>query len=250
MAAPTPGFTLRLPGAAGLFLLALAGHAAAATPPGTCRAESSARAPTVVELYTSEGCSSCPPADRWLSTLKGRPDVLALSFHVTYWDRLGWPDRFASPEFTERQYQAAHRAGSAQVYTPQVMVNGRDYRAWPQLPAAAPSTAPSVTLVREGDTVTAQIQASSAAAGRLAGYWAVLEDKHQSQVRSGENAGETLRHDHVVRLLRPVPAWAAAEGSRAQLNVSRGVPETPRRVVFVLTDAATQKPLQAVELSC
>ena len=125
MAAPTPGFTLRLPGAAGL-CLALAGHAVAATAPGTCRAESNERAPTIVELYTSEGCSSCPPADRWLSTLKGRPDVLALSFHVTYWDRLGWPDRFANPEFTERQYQAAQRQGSAQVYTPQVMVNERE----------------------------------------------------------------------------------------------------------------------------
>jgi hypothetical protein len=229
---------------------ALAGPALAAGSLDTCRAQSTERAPTIVELYTSEGCSSCPPADRWLSSLKSRPDVLALSFHVTYWDRLGWPDRFASADFTARQYDLAHRSGSAQVYTPQVLVNGRDWRAWPQLPAAAPGMAPTLVLAREGDTVTAQIQGLASAGGQFAGYWAVLEDRHHSQVRAGENAGMTLRHDHVVRLLKPVPAWAAALGSSTQLRVSRGAPEYPRRVVFVVADAATQRPLQAVALGC
>src|SRR5688500_7557906 len=78
-----------------------------------CVARSTATPPTVIELYTSEGCSSCPPADRWLSKLKGRPAVLALAFHVNYWDRLGWPDRFASAEGTARQHQLARLAGSS-----------------------------------------------------------------------------------------------------------------------------------------
>ena len=78
----------------------------------------------------------------------------------------------------------------------------------------------------------------------------MLEDQHESKVRAGENAGETLRHDHVVRLYKPVPAWAAAQGGSSQLSVSRGVPEHPRRVVFVVTDSVTQRPLQAVALGC
>ncbi len=215
----------------------------------TCTARSGATVPTIVELYTSEGCSSCPPADKWLSTLKGKPDVLALAFHVNYWDRLGWPDRFASAEATARQHELASLAGSRQVYTPQVVANGRDWRVWPKLPGS--STSPvSLTLTRDGDKVTAQVAATRETPAQLSGYWAVLEDQHVSQVRAGENAGETLRHDHVVRLYKPVPAWAAAQGSSTQLSVNRGVPEFPRRVVFVVTDGSTQRPLQALALAC
>lgn len=214
-----------------------------------CKATSGATSPTVVELYTSEGCSSCPPADKWLSTLKGRPDVLALAFHVNYWDRLGWPDRFASPEITARQHQLAQLAGSRQVYTPQVVAAGRDWRIWPKLPEAAPSRV-GLTLSREGDKVTALVAAAPGLSPQLSGYWAVLEDQHVSQVKAGENSGETLRHDHVVRLYKPVPQWASSQGNSTQLSVSRGVPEFPRRVVFVVTDSATQRPVQALALAC
>ena len=235
--------------------VAAATHAVAQPSPGpsSCKASSGANAPVVVELYTSEGCSSCPPADKWLSTLKGRPDVLALAFHVNYWDRLGWPDRFASPETTARQHQLAQLAGSRQVYTPQVVAAGRDWRVWPKLPEPTPSRV-GLTLTREGDKVTAQIVAATgvtpAPSAQLGGYWAVLEDQHVSQVKAGENSGETLRHDHVVRLYKPVPQWAAAQGSSSQLSVSRGAPEFPRRVVFVVTDSATQRPVQALALAC
>jgi hypothetical protein len=241
------------------------------TATGTCRASSGATSPVVVELYTSEGCSSCPPADKWLSTLKGRPDILALAFHVNYWDRLGWPDRFASPEITARQHQLAQLAGSRQVYTPQVVAAGRDWRVWPQLPPVAASRV-NLTLSRDGDKVTAQVSAlagtsSSAGAGpgpglgtgtpqasssnaQLGGYWAVLEDQHLTRVKTGENSGETLRHDHVVRLYKPVPPWLATQGYNSQLTVSPGVPEHPRRVVFVVTEGTTQRPVQALALSC
>ena len=224
-----------------------------------CQAVSKPTPPTVLELYTSEGCSSCPPADRWLSTLKGRSDVLALAFHVTYWDRLGWPDRFALPEGTARQHQLAQLAGSRQVYTPQIVANGKDWPQWHRAPlpgpaAAVTTPAVSVKVKREGQLVTAEVAAlpvsASGAKAQLSGYWAVLEDAHESKVRAGENAGETLRHDHVVRLYKPVPAWAAAAGASSQLTVSLGVPQYPRRVVFVVTDAATQKPVQAVALAC
>jgi hypothetical protein len=233
--------------------LMLAASSLASAQP-TCSATSGATAPWVVELYTSEGCSSCPPADRWLSTLKGRPDVLALAFHVNYWDRLGWPDRFASAETTGRQHRLAQLAGSRQVYTPQVVAAGRDWRQWPQLPAAAAAPSPvKLTLTRQGDQVVAEVVATAANGATpagLSGYWAVLEDQHISRVRAGENAGETLRHDHVVRLYQPVPAWGAALGLQGSLAVSRGDPRHPRRVAFVLTDATSARPLQALALAC
>ncbi len=234
----------------GAFLCATAASVAAHAATASCQATSGATAPTVVELYTSEGCSSCPPADKWLSTLKGRGDVLPLAFHVNYWDKLGWVDRFATPEATARQYQLSSWTGSAQVYTPQVVVNGRDMQAGVRLPAASTASPVAVTLSRTDNTVTAEIAASKAAPARLDGYWAVVEDGHTSKVRAGENAGETLKHDGVVRLYKPAPAWAAADGTRATLAVSAGVPDNPRRVVFVVTDAATHKPLQAVALGC
>ncbi len=228
-------------------LLAAAGAAHAAGP--VCEAASGAVPPVVVELYTSEGCSSCPPADRWLSTLKGRSDVLPLAFHVDYWDRLGWADRFASAEATKRQYELARLAGRGGVYTPQVLAAGQDWRIWPKLPAAGAGAAPAVKLVRDGERISATV-APMPGAARLAGYWAVVEDGHLSAVAAGENAGETLRHDHVVRLYKPLPGWAAADGLKAELAAGRGVPAYPRRVVFVVADAATQRPLQAVSLGC
>ncbi len=230
--------------------------ALATAPAHGCQARSGPVPPRVVELYTSEGCSSCPPADRWLSTLRGRDDVLALAFHVTYWDRLGWPDRFGAASHTLRQQELARRAGSRQVYTPQVVADGQDWRRWPDLPSTPPADtagagrAPALVLERQGDRVTAQVAPLQGGPARLAGYWAVLEDRHTSRVTAGENAGETLHHDHVVRLYQPVAGWAAAAGAAPLLQVSRGVPAHPRRVAFVVTDAASGRPLQALALAC
>ena len=236
--------------------LALAASASAlAAPAGdsTCSVRKTGPAPAVVELYTSEGCSSCPPAEAWLNGLKGRTDVLALAFHVNYWDKLGWPDRFASAEATERQYRLAGLDGQRGVYTPQVRVAGRDWRRWPDLPSAATAltlaAAPTLQLARDGDAVVVRVDASTRS-GALAGYWAVLEDDHETRVRAGENAGATLRHHHVVRLYQPVADWQASQGHSARLAVSRGVPAHPRRVAFVVVDAATQRPLQAAVLAC
>ena len=224
--------------------------AALAQAPLACEAHSAAQPPAVVELYTSEGCSSCPPADRWLSTFKGRSDVIALAFHVNYWDRLGWPDRFATNAITERQHLLAQSSGSSYVYTPQVVVDGRDLRNWSGVsPAPLAMSKVSLALKRDGNTVTANV---GPGAERLAGYWAVLEDGHTSHVRAGENAGETLKHDGVVALYKPVEAWAARDAGK---QFSLALPAatagtTARRVVFVVTDAATQKPVQVVALGC
>lgn len=212
-----------------------------------CTALSSPQPPAIVELYTSEGCSSCPPADRWLSSFKGRADVLALAFHVNYWDRLGWPDRFASTATTERQHLLQRASGAPYVYTPQVILNGRDLRDWRGTPVTRPRPSPvSLTLAREGGTVRATV--AGPASQRLAGYWAVLEDGHVSRVRAGENAGETLAHDHVVTLYRPVPAW---NGSTRQFSLDLPPAGTAaRRTAFVVTDEAGVTPLQALALGC
>lgn len=217
----------------------------AAAPPTTCERTAGARPPLVVELYTSEGCSSCPPADRWLSTLKGRDEVLPLAFHVGYWDRLGWPDRFASAGITERQYQLARAMGAPNVYTPQVLAHGQDWQRWPDLPSRVAAAPMALTLSRDGQKYVAGV---GAAPGRWAGYWAVLEDGHQSRVMAGENQGETLTHDHVVRLYKPVAGWTGGQRFTLELNPPQAA--HPRRVVFVVVDPSSQRPVQALALAC
>jgi hypothetical protein len=214
---------------------------------GSCSARSAATPPAVIELYTSEGCSSCPPADKWLSALKGRNDVIALAFHVNYWDRLGWPDRFANTATTERQHLLQRTSGAAYVYTPQVVMNGQDLRGWSGAALKPlPASPVTVTLAREGNTVRATVGAG--ASQRLGGYWAVLEDGHVSRVKAGENSGETLSHDHVVTLYKPVPEWSAAE-QQLTLELPAATSKS-RRVAFVVTDQTGARPLQAVTLGC
>jgi hypothetical protein len=230
-----------------LILAAAISAPALAQGAASCSAHSAAQPPAVVELYTSEGCSSCPPADQWASKLKGRSDVLALAFHVNYWDKLGWPDRFATAATTERQHLLQRATGASYVYTPQVVLNGRDLRGWSSASLPGLPTSPvSVTLAREGNTVRATVGA--AASQRLAGFWAVLEDGHSSRVKSGENAGETLAHDHVVTLYRPVAEWSATE-QKLTLELPAATSKS-RRVAFIVTDPSGAKPLQAVALGC
>ena len=236
--------------AGGLLMSPLAGAA-------VCEATSGASPPVVVELYTSEGCSSCPPADRWLSTLNDQPGILPLAFHVNYWDRLGWQDRFATPATTQRQHQVRAVQNGKYVYTPQVVLNGQDHRDWR---GKAPATlvkaarnhqapAPALTLSREGHRVTATVGATDGAPS-LSGLWAVLQDGLVSQVTRGENAGETLVHDHVVSLYQPVPAWAAARPHQMQLQLPEGPSFDALRVAFVVTRPDGVQPVQGVVLRC
>lgn len=235
--------------AAGLALAAWPGLAAA------CEVNAGARPPAVVELYTSQGCSSCPPADRWLSTLKDRPGVIALAFHVDYWNHLGWADPYATPQTTQRQYQFRDATGARFVYTPQVVLNGADLRGWQglradQLPGLAVPAPPRLRISREGQQVTAQIGAGTGPgrrAGYWAGYWAVLQDDQRSAVTRGENAGETLHNDHVVRHYQPVAPWASNQAMQHTLALRAG---TGQRVAFVVTREDGLMPVQAAVLRC
>lgn len=223
-----------------------------------CTAQSSTSITPVVELYTSEGCNSCPPADRWISSLKAEPGVVALAFHVDYWDSLGWKDRFASSAYTQRQAQQQQSNGARFSYTPQVVLNGIDRPQWHSQPApnAVRERAPAkvdIALTRDGRRLQAQVRALPGAPTRLAAYWAVSENGHSTAVKAGENQGETLKHDFVVRQYAPVAAWNAMAGEakeirfEADLNNAAG---TPIEVNLVVIDAVTRRPVQAVKLGC
>lgn len=171
--------------------------------------------PTVVELFQSQGCSSCPPANANLMAIASRPDVLALSFGVTYWDQLGWKDTFAQGAFTARQWDYARGLRHQGVFTPQVVVNGRrdGVGANPSeltaLIAAGDrgTSGPSLTIAR-GRIV---LGAGPAPAGG-ADVWLVRFDPRivQVPVKRGENAGRTLPHRNVVRELVRLGRWTGA----------------------------------------
>lgn len=158
---------------------------------------------TLIELFTSEGCSSCPPADIWLSKLKDNPDlwkrIVPVAFHVDYWNGLGWPDRFSRPEFTDRQrrYATAWRIDS--VYTPNFVVNGREWKGWfnSGMLSAPPAKAGKlrVTLSNSID-IAATFESTQARPLKL--EVALLGMNLESDVKRGENSGRKLHHDFVV----------------------------------------------------
>ncbi|MDQ2877984.1 MAG: DUF1223 domain-containing protein [Pseudomonadota bacterium] len=194
-----------VPARAALILLALA-------PAGAVAADG--RNPTVVELYQSQGCSSCPPALASVNALAARPDVLALTFAVTYWDDLGWKDTFASPAFTQRQWDYAHASQRPNVATPQTIINGRTAvnggnkaeldRAIAQ--ADRGSSGPRLAHIGDGVTIAAGHTAQPAT------VWLVRYDPRTIPVaiRAGENGGRTLPHRDIVRSLDAIGTWTGA----------------------------------------
>jgi len=202
--------------AIGLLPWLFASGGAAAT---TCEArdvtKSGAALVTIAELYTSEGCDSCPPADKWFSTLNPRRDsVVPLAFHVDYWDYIGWKDRFARPAYAQRQRDAVARQGSRTSYTPQVMLDGRDLRGWSdtlqfqsrlrEISIRAPRATVSLETRFAGNAVEATLHATVARPEDWADasvFIAITENNLGSRVTAGENKGVLLKHDHVVREL-------------------------------------------------
>ena len=216
-----------------------------------CDVASGERLTPVIELFTSEGCSSCPPADQWLSSLKGQP-VVAQAFHVAYWDYIGWKDRFASPVFTVRQRELGTVNHLQGIYTPQVVRNGRDWRQWRQPGAAARTESVAgarihVQRVPNADQFEAHVEPLQTTRPWTA-YWTVTEHGHQSRVTAGENSGEVLKHDFVVRQYVPVGQYTGARMLKFHpLPASAGY---PRQINLVVSDARSSQPLQAVSLAC
>lgn len=203
----------------------------------TCQASSPAHRVALVELYTSEGCSSCPPADQWLSALSSSAlsadKVLPLALHVDYWDYIGWKDRFAEPAYTKRQRGHAARNRLNSIYTPQVVTNGQDTRDWYRAGSflsrvEAISSQPSpVTMqlqasqTRPGSatvTVGVDVQdASALSAGPATVHVVMYQNGLASEVSRGENAGRHLVHDRVVR------HWARPQPMKSALSFEREI---------------------------
>jgi hypothetical protein len=172
--------------------------------------------PVVVELFTSQGCSSCPPADALLGELSKRPNIVALAFHVDYWDYIGWKDPFASPQFTQRQHDYGRTLGLHMVYTPQMVIDGRidavgSHRTAVEQAIAASSKQPKLAVTVRGDRASGyRVSVAQAEAGLVgpAVVWLVLFDReHMTPVKRGENAGATLKDYNVVRAWRRLGEW-------------------------------------------
>ena len=164
----------------------------------------SARA-TLVELYTSEGCSSCPPADQWYSTLLDHPrlwqSVVPVAFHVDYWDYLGWPDRFSDGAYSDRQRRYRQQGSASGVYTPGVFAAGQEWRRWRNAALKVPATgepAGVLDLAVTDKSFTVGFEPALALNAPVQLHIAVLGFGLETPVRSGENRGELLRHDFVV----------------------------------------------------
>lgn len=223
-----------------------------------CAASSGLLITPVLELYTSEGCSSCPPADKWISTLKGK-DIVVQAFHVGYWDYIGWVDRFAAPAHTHRQRELASKNRLRGIYTPQVVLNGRD---WPQWDGAesrisvSPETARvHIAMKRLADD---QFEATVTPAGPAnatrgwSAYWTVTEHGHNSKVQAGENAGEFLKHDFVVRQYTQSGHYPSADATPKKLGFRSiaALPGHARQINLVVFDPQSGKTLQALSLQC
>jgi len=246
--------------------LAITCAALAALSPGvlaaSCCAESAARRVPLLELYTSEGCDSCPPVDRWVSTLPSRgfgPDrVVVLAYHVDYWDYIGWRDPYAQARFSERQRVANSRSAARFVYTPQLMLDGKDFRRamlrddfaarLAQLTRMPPKAAIRVSLEDTPETLSAN-GAWSVASGvdaRYAQAWlALYENRLGTDVRAGENRGKHLEHDFVVReLAGPLTAGSFTHRFRVDGRWKRN----DLGVAAFVQDLRTGEALQAVSL--
>jgi hypothetical protein len=222
-----------------------------------CSAKSATTLTPVIELYTSEGCSSCPPADAWLSQFKAAQKegkVVAQAFHVNYWDYIGWKDRFAAPSYTQRQRELSARTNLNSIYTPQIAKNGltvRDYGSPQALIAANEPAKASISLNQiEANRFEAKIEAMLGTA--WSAYFTVTEHDHISRVNAGENKGETLKHDFVVRQYVPLGQFTGVQTlkfSSLAPTVTAGK-EHPRQINLVITDSKSGKTMQALSLGC
>jgi hypothetical protein len=247
-----------------VFLMALCAVPALA---GQCTARSSSATTALVELYTSEGCDSCPPADRWLSSLGGKgyaqDKVVPIALHVDYWDYIGWKDPYARQAFSARQRKMAALARAAVVYTPQVLLQGQDFRGWQgaafeQAVAkinARPALARIALVLDTRNKDAFEVEASAELLeglnpADLGLYLGAYENKLVSEVKAGENRGKTLPHDYVVlQWAGPFEFKGAKLAERQRLALlPKAVPANSGVVAFV-QNRASGEVLQALMLA-
>jgi hypothetical protein len=204
----------------------------------------SADSPVVVELFTSQGCSSCPPADRVLAEIADRDDIIAIALHVDYWDYLGWKDKFADPSFTQRQRAYARAKGSRTVYTPQMVIGGVDHIVGTRPMQLADIVQEhknakdpvSVTLRREGDVV--RVSATGDVGDGAVVQILTYTPEATVDIRRGENAGRRLTYHNTVNKIVELAGWSDGEEYRASVQMPD--PEAP---VVVLVQAKGAGPI-------
>ena len=199
--------------------------------------QGAAQSATVVELYTSQGCSSCPPADKFLHELAKQDDIIALALHVDYWDYIGWKDEFADPAHAVRQKAYARIAGARTVYTPQMVIGGVDHviGTRPEQVAASLTehmmkpAAVAIEAARSGQTAQVTISAQEAVPAAVIVQLVTYRPESVVAISRGENAGRTLSYANVVTSWTAVEAW----DGQAPLNLSLDLPNDDRAVVIV-----------------
>lgn len=181
----------------------------------------------VVELYTSQGCSSCPPADDFLAMLAMDPSIMPLALHVDYWDYIGWADKFANPKFTVRQKDYAQQAGSRSIYTPQMIVGGLDrvegYKreetgALIRKHLAAAKDI-GLTIDRSGNTVSIHADATAALGGNATVQLVQYIPSETVNIERGENAGRSITYYNIVTSWQTVGTWSGADTLELQTKV-------------------------------
>lgn len=250
-----------------LSTLAMLAFAAPGAGAAQCAAESGPRRVALLELYTSEGCDSCPPADRWVSSLAARGlepgRVVTLGFHVDYWNHLGWNDPFARAEYSARQRAANQRNRASFVYTPQLLLNGADYRRGTFTDDIS-DRVNAINQDRPGARISLKLATGSAAEISVQGtaavpevsrrdgaqaYLAVYENHLANAVTAGENRGKQLRHDFVVRALAgPFPVDARGEAAFVhRFPLDPAWKNADLRVASFVQSRQTGEVLQALE---
>lgn len=204
--------------------------------------KNSSPASSLIELYSSEGCSSCPPAEEWLNSLESAPElwksIFPVAFHVDYWDGLGWPDRFAAPAYTQRQRNYAAALGQVSVYTPEFILNGLEWRrSWfsgQGTPAPDAKKAGSLTVSSRDNKISAvYAPGASGPLQTLTFNVALLGFNVVTDVKSGENGGQKLEHDFIVLGFNTTALTAQADGifQSAPIEIKSSTGDKPGAVV-------------------
>ena len=234
------------------FILCLALLAPLAAQAGTCEVQGGATRAHLVELYTSEGCNSCPPAEQWMSSIRDKEGLVGLEFHVDYWDSPAWHDPYAKQAWARRQEVKAKQA-KAQVYTPQIWLDGKLWKSWPkgdapgaEQPAVAQMPLTLHLSAETGDKVKVRLQATgSENPEHKRFYVALTENRLAQEIRGGENKGRRLEHDQVVRdFIGPLRLPEA----QAELKVPTGMALPNAAVVAFVQDEDGGEMVQVLRL--
>jgi hypothetical protein len=206
------------------------------------RFQSSAKQTALIELYTSEGCSSCPPAEAWLSQLKADPGLwtsfVPVAFHVDYWDNLGWRDRFAAAKFTARQRANAVEWGGDSLYTPAFAVNGCEWRGWfggRKFSAANKENVGILTAeTKDAHRFTITFEPQQKSDAQWQAHLALLGCEISSKIGAGENNGRNLRHDFVVLDKRSAPMKSKDKVATAEIVLESATPaDVPQKAIAI-----------------